>query len=332
MKLIQNCLVALFVVISGTIFSQVVYSQERNFQQAQTFGGQNDSDAIIRLNRAEEQIRNLTGQIEELNHQIRQMSDLIRRLREDTDYRLQEIEGGTGTASIAGDPNLNPPSNLEPIQPILPDQSDQALSGSDQSVGVLGQLNPNPELGENTGLGVVSDNIDQPLDLIPFPNNGDSTLDLLNPDANSQQLLQDNVIPPAQQSTGQQLSGQQIYNVAYTNLFEQNYDEAVRLFNQFIDENPDDPLKGVALFWLGESYFAKQLYKEATDNYLKSYTDFPNSEKASESLLKMGISLSGMGEPELACQTLTEFLNKFPNAPESVLDRAKAEYDRVECT
>ena len=74
------------------------------------------------------------------------------------------------------------------------------------------------------------------------------------------------------------------------------------------------------------------MYKEATDAYLKSYTDYPNSEKVSESLLQMGISLSGMGEQELACQTLTEFLNKFPNAPDSVLTRAKAEYDRVECT
>ena len=233
MKLIQNSLAALFVVLFGTIFSQVVNAQERNFQLAQTFGGQNDSDAIIRLNRAEEQIRNLTGQIEELNHQIRQMSDLIRRLREDTDYRLQEIEGGTGSASIAGDSNLNPPSDLEPIQPILPDQSDQALSGSDPSVGVLGQLNPNPELGEGTGAGVGAESVDQPLDLIPFPNNGDSTLDLLNPDANNQQLLQDNVIPSTQPTTGQQISGQQLYNVAYTNLFEGNYDEAARMFNQF---------------------------------------------------------------------------------------------------
>ena len=332
MKSIQNCLAALFVVLFGTIFSQVVNAQERNFQLAQTFGGQNDSDAIIRLNRAEEQIRNLTGQIEELNHQIRQMSDLIRRLREDTDYRLQEIEGGTGSASIAGDSNLNPPSDLEPIQPILPDQSDQALSGSDPSVGVLGQLNPNPELGEGTGAVVGTENVDQPLDLIPFPNNGDSTLDLLNPDANNQQLLQDNVIPSTQPTTGQQISGQQLYNVAYTNLFEGNYDEAARLFNQFLDENPEDPLTGVALFFLGESYFAKRMYKEATDAYLKSYTDYPNSEKVSESLLQMGISLSGMGEQELACQTLTEFLNKFPNAPDSVLTRAKAEYDRVECT
>ena len=327
MKQILNELSVLMAVLFVTSFGHVGFAQERPLQLAQSFGGQNDSDAIIRLNRAEEHIRNLTGQIEELNFQMRQLQDQIRRLQEDSEYRLGQLESATGTTTVVTNPNQNPPTNLEPIQPILPDQNNPVLPDSNPSGGVLGQLPPRQDLGIGNADGATLNNGKPPLDLVPFPNNDNTTPDRLNPDTNDPQLIFDNQTP-----TGQTGSPYDTYNAAIENLFDGNYQEAVRLFNQFVDENSEDPLVGVALFWLGESYFAQQLYNEATDAYLKSYSDYPDSEKASESFLKMGISLSGMGENELACQTLTEFLKKYPNAPNAVLNRAKAEYERVQCT
>ena len=334
MKQIQIKLTALILVLFVSMISQGTFSQESNLQIAQTFGGRSETDAIIRLNRAEEQIRNLTGQIEEMYHQIRQLQDRIRRMQEDSEYRFRELEdgtgistgggAGTGTGTDAISPNQDSTAAIEPNAPNL---SDQNLPNTDSSTGILGQLNNDPNVGSGIGSGAVVDNSNEPLDLIPFPSN---------PITNDEILPQDqfglNTENSPQVGGNFNPSGQPIYDEAYSNLLTGNYEAAAQLFMQFLEEFPDDPLAVDAQFWLGESYFARQMYKEATDSFLKSYTDYPTSSKASESLLKMGISLNGMGEQELACSTLAELFNKFPNAPSSVQNRAKAEYDRVECT
>ena len=347
MKQIQIKLTILIVVLFVTMISQGTFSQESNLQIAQSLGARNDSDAIIRLNRAEEQIRNLTGQIEEMYHQIRQLQDRIRRMQEDSEYRFRELENGTGintdggigvgagagrSAGTAGSggvisSNQDSTAGIEPNSPNLSGQNLQNLPNTDSSTGILGQLNNDSNVGAGAGSGAVVDNSNEPLDLIPFPNNPITSDEILPQDQfglnteNSPQIG-GNFNP----------SGQPTYDEAYSNLLTGNYETAAQLFTQFLEEFPDDPLAVDAQFWLGESYFARQMYKEATDAFLKSYTDYPTSNKASESLLKMGISLNGMGEQELACSTLAELFNKFPNAPSSVQNRAKAEYDRVECT
>ncbi|MFZ1681238.1 MAG: hypothetical protein WAT70_09480, partial [Rhizobiaceae bacterium] len=52
----------------------------------------------------EEQVRLLNGRIEELNFQILQMQDQMRKLQEDLEFRLEQVEGGSkqGMASPAG--------------------------------------------------------------------------------------------------------------------------------------------------------------------------------------------------------------------------------------
>ena len=52
---------------------------------------------------------------------------------------------------------------------------------------------------------------------------------------------------------------------------------------------PADPLAGSALFWLGEAAFTSGEYRKAADSFLKSSTNYPQNEKAAESLLKLGI-------------------------------------------
>src|SRR5262245_4911386 len=51
-----------------------------------------------RVTALEEQIRQLSGTIEELNFQILQMQEQMRKMQEDNEFRFQELEkGGTGS-------------------------------------------------------------------------------------------------------------------------------------------------------------------------------------------------------------------------------------------
>ena len=58
-------------------------------------------DLLVRLDRLEAQIRQLTGVIEQLQYRNQQLEAHVRRMQDDTDYRLQEL-GSKGAPRPAG--------------------------------------------------------------------------------------------------------------------------------------------------------------------------------------------------------------------------------------
>jgi len=52
------------------------------------------SDAIMRIDRLEAQIRQLTGLVEQLQYRNQQLEGQVRRMQEETEYRFQELRGG----------------------------------------------------------------------------------------------------------------------------------------------------------------------------------------------------------------------------------------------
>jgi len=102
-------------------------------------------------------------------------------------------------------------------------------------------------------------------------------------------------------------------------------------FNQLIDTYPKDPLAGNAQYWIGESYYRRGQYKNAADTFLKGYKKYKSGDKAPETLLKLGMSLAALGQKEAACSTFGELKTKFPKAPETVRDEAKAEQKKAHC-
>lgn len=132
---------------------------------------------------------------------------------------------------------------------------------------------------------------------------------------------------PARFSSGE---AKTLYDQAYGSLVKREYQAAETYFTQFLKQHPSDPLAGPAQFWLGETAFVSGEYRQAADMFLKSYTTYPASEKAPESLLKLGLSLKRLGEGSAACDTFSELEQKFPQA-QAVLQRAQAEKRRSNC-
>jgi len=67
-------------------------------------------------------------------------------------------------------------------------------------------------------------------------------------------------------------------------------------------------------YWLGESYFQRQQYRDAAEAFLGVTTKFDKSAKAPDSLLRLGQSLAALKEKEAACAALGEVTRKYPRA------------------
>src|SRR5258707_4758554 len=72
------------------------------------------SDPVMRIDRLEAQIRQLTGTIEQLQYRNQQLESQLRRMQEDTEYRFQELRGGTAQAPAARGPAPARPPAVAP--------------------------------------------------------------------------------------------------------------------------------------------------------------------------------------------------------------------------
>jgi tol-pal system protein YbgF len=84
-------------------------------------------------------------------------------------------------------------------------------------------------------------------------------------------------------------------------------------------------------YWLGESFFQRQLYRDAAESFLAVTTKFDKSAKAPDSLLRLGQSLAALKEKEAACAALGEVTRKYPRASSGVKAAVDREQKRVKC-
>jgi len=92
-----------------------------------------------------------------------------------------------------------------------------------------------------------------------------------------------------------------------------------------------DGLAGDATFWLGESLFQRQRFRDAAEAFLNVSTKFEANPRAPDALLRLGQSLAALGEKEAACASLGEVMRKFPRASAGVKQGVEREQKRVRC-
>ena len=84
-------------------------------------------------------------------------------------------------------------------------------------------------------------------------------------------------------------------------------------------------------YWLGESFFQRQQYRDAAEAFLGVTTKFDKSAKAPDALLRLGQSLAALKEKEAACAALGEVTRKYPRASAGVKAAVDREQKRVKC-
>ncbi len=113
---------------------------------------------------------------------------------------------------------------------------------------------------------------------------------------------------------------QAVYDTAYGDYQNGNFNYAIKVFTSFLQKFPDDPLAGNAQFWIGEAYFKQMDYDQAILAYEKVVKNYPKSLKAPSALLQQGISFTktkGPDDKKVAAALFKQVIEKYPDSPEA---------------
>lgn len=282
---------------------------------------QETAQLTVRVQQLEEQIRTLNGQIDGLTFQLTQMQTLIERMTEDNEFRFQALEGGAGgKTDAATQPGGVTPSEVLPQDPanvpqtVIPEQGVRPLPGEEEADPTFtdGGAAPPDELGNSgdpligSGQGAAGADLatGAPLDLNYDPS---ATVDSGDADADAQ------------------------YTAGYEAIVRGDYAFAEDQFSQFLQLYPDNAKSSDAANWLGEALIQRAAYDEAADVLLNAFQKKPDSPRAPDLLLKLGISLAGADERETACRTFAEIDKRYVNLTPAFVTRLAAEKSKAEC-
>ena len=331
-----------------------------------------ESELVMRLNRLEGQVRQLTGMVEQLQHRNSQLEQQLARAQPGGVPPAQEQRPPMQPRAAAPQPQYAPPpQQAYPPQPGYPQQAyppqqgypqqDAYPPGPPPAGGRRGDAfdpnqNPNaPGLPRTLGgPGTVAaappldGEDDEPAVGAPGGRRAGSPLDLgvmaeEAANATPRQVRQiPGALPPPPPRNPSGTGAQQMvmaptntpkdeFDLAYGYVLRKDYALAEDGMRAFIKKYPNDRLVADANYWLGETLFQRQRYRDAAESFLGVTTKYEKSAKAPDSLLRLGQSLAAMKEKEAACATLGELPRKYPRAPGNVKTSAEREQKRIGC-
>ncbi len=276
---------------------KAVYSDE-NISSSNNSFDQNSEDVLTRhllkLSEIEKQFQDLTNKFEEINFKLDKLSNRVSKVQADNQIRFQQLEG---SAVISNNNNQNK------ITELTNNEKENVLPGSSQP----------QDLGSISYKDTETNLTTQQTQSI------ETTSTIVTEEFRSEEKLLPNESPEKQ------------YEFATSFLKVGDYNMAERAFKEFVDENSNHKLAGNAQYWYAETFRIRQLYTDAASAYLEGYQKYPKSEKGPINLLKLGVSLVQIGEKDQGCLMITGVKKQYPEAKQSVLQKAKYEEKKFEC-
>ena len=102
------------------------------------------------------------------------------------------------------------------------------------------------------------------------------------------------------------------YSAAFDALKRDDFVASARGFQTYLDAYPQGALAPNAWYWLGESYYVTQNYPVALKAFDSLLSQFPDSSKASDALLKKGYCLIEMDQAGPGQQVLERVIRNYP--------------------
>ncbi|MCF4165247.1 tol-pal system protein YbgF [Zavarzinia compransoris] len=225
----------------------------------------------LRLSALEDEIRRLTGLVEEAQNAADRNQAAMRSFQDDVDFRLNRLEQATGV--LAGGAGAAPGTETAGmVSPGAP---------------APGTASPAPAPTPSPGPSAA-----------PAPTGTPSTSN----------------------SSPQALAA---YDAALGLLRKGEYLQAEASLKSFLASFGSDRLAANAQYWLGETYYARGDFRTAAQTFLTGVKTYPESAKAPDTFLKLGISLVQMGEKDRGCQVLGELPSRYPDASATIKSRAE---------
>jgi tol-pal system protein YbgF len=250
-----------------------------------------------RIDALQDQMRQMTGRIEELNNEVTQLKAQLDRQASDNDVRFQQLQGGGGGLNTAPPPPSQSGPGPGSANVELPPQAKPPLgAGAD----------PSQPPSRSGNLGSLAGGRPQPEE------------------------------PPQQQAAaGGGLpagNAQDQYNYAMGLLTQANYPAAEQAMRAFVQKYPKDPLAGNAQYWLGETFYVRKDYGNAATAFAQGYEKYPKGPKAADDLLKLGMSLTALNQKADACKSYARLAHDFPSPPQTIKERLSAERQHAGCS
>ena len=250
---------------------------------------------LLKLSEVEEQFRELTNKFEEINFKLDKLSNRVTKLQSDNQIRLEDIENNLDSINTVKSNNkLSSAPKIE--KKILP--------GSSQP----------QDLGTISYKDLETSETNQQIQSI------DTTSSIVQETFQSEDKLLPTDLSPKEQ-----------YEFATSFLKVGDYGTAERAFREFVLSNSEHELAGSAQYWYAETFRIRQLYTDAASAYLEGYQKYPKGKKAPINLLKLGVSMVQIGEKDQGCKMINGVELQYPNANQSVIQKAKYESKKFEC-
>jgi tol-pal system protein YbgF len=230
---------------------------------------------------------------EENSYQLQQLSDKLNKVSNDNQLRLQQLENN----KFASDKISSPKEVIEEKKISLPKMNDKNILNKE-------------EVDE------ISDDGDNSL---KDKSVGSESIKL----KEKSNKAQAKILPKA--------SVAERYKFAMNIMKSGDFEKAEIAFKEFVDAHSKHELAGSAQFWYGETFYIRQLYEDAAVAFLDGYQKYPNSPKAPENLLKLGVTLAELGETEQGCKMIANLKKAYPKTDASILQKSSYEKKRFNC-
>ena len=247
---------------------------------------------LLKLSEIENQFQQLTNKFEEINFKLDKLSNRMSKVQADNQIRFQDLEAG-----------LYSGETTKKITKKNNDNSNEILPGS----------------SEPQDLGSISYKDSTPSDTTQQTQSIDTTASIVTETFQAEEKILPDETPDKQ------------YKFATSFLKVGDYSTAERAFREFVNSNPEHNLAGNAQYWYAETFRIRQLYTDAASAYLEGYQKYPKGEKAPINLLKLGVSMVQIGEKDQGCKMINGVEKQYPNANQSVIQKAKYESQKFEC-
>lgn len=270
------------------------------------FGGGGDNreqraaDDTLRVQQLEEQVRSLTGQVEELSFTVRRLEDLLR--------QPAAAAGGLPRADARASPSVGPGT-------------------PPRALGTLGA-------GDVSGSGAGSPTSRQPSDIASARDGGGGSgltsepLDLSALNRGYDPASADPVATaePTAPAGTRRAGGSPALDAVRDLQASGRYSLAADAARALLTASPNGAVAGEARYLLGEALLAQRDFRGAANSFLENYTADPNGVRAPISLVRLGTALNGLGENVAACSSLEELFGAYPDMAPDI--RAEAERER----
>lgn len=92
-----------------------------------------------------------------------------------------------------------------------------------------------------------------------------------------------------------------------------DYEAAIQLFRQLLNEDKDHELADNAQYWIGECFYSMKQYKRAIVEFENVFS-FKNSNKEDDAQFKLGLCYAAMGEREQAVDEFQRLIDYYPQS------------------